>query len=491
MEPIILPLIAYKTQWIIYLLLVIFCSQSTAYANSINLPDIGLSANNIMTPQEERKIGESFMRHLRRSIKIIDDPEISEYINMLGYQLVASSDSPTEKYTFFIIEDPSINAFAAPGGYIGINSGLLLATQSESELAAVLAHEIAHITQRHLIRSLEKSGQMNLATVAAIIAAIALSSQDGQASQAVLMSTIAGQAQAQINFTRVHEKEADRVGMPLLARAGFDPRSMPLFFERLHQASRYYENSAPAFLQTHPVTLDRITDSRNRAVQYPKITKNKSHMYATMRNKLYTVTHADPKQAIDYFQAALKEKPTDENHYGYALALRSNGQYTESRAALKKLIEKEPHRISYLIALAQTENIEKKTNKALQIYKTALDFSPHNHPLTIYYSKVLLQSGQSKQARKILYEHAKRHPSDPLIYKLLARAESETGLLTEAHQSLATFFHLNGETRESIRHLEIAFKLTSTADIYQRLRIENRLKELKKEVKLEKEHKGH
>ncbi len=486
-----MPLRAYKAQWIISLLLAILCVPYTTHANSIDLPDIGLSANNIMTPQEERKIGESFMRHLRRSIKIIDDPEINEYINILGYRLVANSDSPTKKYTFFIIEDPGINAFAAPGGYIGINSGLLLATQSESELAAVLAHEIAHITQRHLIRSLEKSGQVNLATVAAIIAAIALSSQDGQASQAVLMSTIAGQAQAQINFTRIHEKEADRVGMPLLARAGFDPRSMPLFFERLHQASRYYENSAPAFLRTHPVTLDRITDSRNRAVQYPKITIDNSHMYATMRNKLYIATHTDARQTIDYFQTTLKEQPTHENRYGYALALRSNGQYAESYAELSKLIKEEPHRISYLIALAQTEIAEKKTDKALKIYKKALEFSPHNQPLTIYYSKALLQSGQSRQAREILYEHAKRHPNDPLIYKLLARAESETGLPTKAHQSLATFFYLNGETQESIRHLEIALRLNSNSDIYQRLRIENRLKELKKEIALEKEHKEH
>ncbi len=486
-----MPLKTYKKQWIGCLLFIILCLSQTSHAKSIDLPDIGLSANNIMTPQEERKIGESFMRHLRRSIKIIDDPEISEYINMLGYQLVANSDSPTEKYTFFIIEDPGINAFAAPGGYIGINSGLLLATQSESELAAVLAHEIAHITQRHLIRSLEKGGQMNLATVAAIIAAIALSTQSGQASQAILMSTIAGQAQAQINFTRANEKEADRVGMPLLARAGFDPRSMPLFFERLHQASRYYKNSAPAFLQTHPVTLDRITDSRNRAVQYPKMTTNNSHMYAAMRNKLYIATHTSPKQTIDYFQTAMKEQPTRENRYGYALALQSNNQYTESRTELNKLIKEEPHRISYLIALAQTESAEKKTGKALKIYKKALDFSPHNHALTVYYSKALLQSGQSKKAREILYEHTKRHTNNPLIYKLLARAESETGLPIKAHQSLATFFYLNGETRESIRHLEIALKLTPTSDTYQHLRIENRLKKLKKEVKLEKEHEEH
>ena len=486
-----MPLKSYKAQWIACLFLAILCSSYTTHANSIDLPDIGLSANNIMTPLEEKKIGESFMRHLRRSIKIIDDPEISEYINMLGYQLVANSDSPTQRYTFFIIEDPSINAFAAPGGYIGINSGLLLATKSESELAAVLAHEIAHITQRHLIRSLEKSGQINLATVAAIIAAIALSNQSGQASQAVLMSTIAGQAQAQINFTRAHEKEADRVGIPLLARAGFNPYSMPLFFERLHQASRYYENSAPAFLRTHPVTLDRITDSRNRAVQYPEITINNSHMYTMMRNKLYIATHTDPKLALDHFQKILKERPTHENRYGYALALHSNGQYAESRTELNKLIKEEPHRISYLIALAHTESAEKKVDKALDIYKKALDFSPHNHPLTIYYSKALLQSGQSKQARKILYEHAKRHPSNPLIYKLLARAESEAELPAQAHQSLATFFYLNGEIRESIRHLEIALKYTSTPDTFQRLRIKNRLKELKKEVELEKEHKEH
>ncbi len=463
-------------------LLAAICLPLTLNSTPIDLPEIGISANDIMTPKQEKEIGKTFMRHLRRSIKIVDDPEIDEYINTLGYRLVANSEDPSGKYIFFIIEDPSINAFAAPGGYIGINSGLLLATRSESELAAVLAHEIAHITQRHLIRSLEQSGKMSLASVAAIIAAIALSSQSNQASQAAIMATIAGQTQARINFTRTHEKEADRIGIPILARAGFDPYSMPLFFERMQQASRYYDSGAPAFMQTHPVTLNRIADSRNRAEQYPKTTIKSSHAYAIIRNKLYITSHPDPKQKLAYFQKAMQSNPNHADRYGLALALRENNRYQQSLKEFKELIKQEPHRLSYLIGLAQTELATGNTENALGIYQSALELAPHNHPLTIYYSRALLQAGKSGQAREILYEHARRRPDEPLIYKLLARAESESGLQPQAHQSLATLFYLNGETHEAIKHLEMALELLNPSDSYQRLRIENRLNKLKKEV---------
>ena len=221
----------------------------------------------LISPQQEYGIGQAFFWQLQQSVDLIDDPEVNSYLQTIGARLVSNSDTPSLPFTFFMVPDPSVNAFAAPGGFIGIHSGLLLTSQSEDEMASVLAHEITHVSQRHLLRGFEKSKQLNIAVIAGLIAAALLGASDATAGSAALLAVQAGGVQAQLDFSRAHESEADNLGMLILVRSGFDAQAMPTFFERLQRESRFYTGySVPEFLRTHPVTISRIADARGRAV---------------------------------------------------------------------------------------------------------------------------------------------------------------------------------------------------------------------------------
>ena len=233
---------------------------------NVELPDIASSAESLFTPVEEQRIGRAFMRSIRDSLPIIEDQLLSDYINALGQRLVSKLKTTPQNFYFFLVNQQEINAFAGPAGNIGVNSGLILATESESELAAVLAHEISHITQHHLARAFEDAGNLSIPTAALLLAAILLGATTGAgAGIAAAAGVQAAAIQHQLNFTRADEQEADTMGMKLLAAAGFDPHAMPAFFERLSQSSRLDENNAPEFLQTHPVTSNRIADAMGRS----------------------------------------------------------------------------------------------------------------------------------------------------------------------------------------------------------------------------------
>jgi len=451
---------------------------------AVDLPNMGDTSGAIVSPDEERHLGEELMRRIRQSLLLVEDPEVTEYIQSLGYQLVANSDTPTQDFTFFVINDNSINAFAAPGGFIGINSGLILAAESESELASVMAHEIVHITQRHLARAIEKANKMNLPATAALIAAIILAGKNTQVGQAALMTTMAGNTQNQLNFTRAHEQEADRLGMEILVNAGFNPQGMPMFFEKLQQASRFYDNRLPELLKTHPVTLSRIADSRNRAEQYPvkkKFTSNDA--YRLVQAKLRVLGSENPAVYIKNFENTTlkkgKDQATDYDYYGYALALLAANRYSEARTQIERLLTKEPEKIPYIIARAKLDMADKHLPEALQNLSAALDLYPHNHPLTVVYGNALLESGQAGAARILLKEHVRRIANDPTLYALLARAEVGAGYQADSHQSLAEYYYLSGEIHSAIEQLNIALRLTQNKDFYRTSRIEARLKQLK------------
>ena len=465
---------------------------------AVDLPNMGDTSGTLVSPDEERHLGEELMRRIRQSLLLVEDPEVAEYIQSLGYQLVANSDTPTQNFTFFVINDNSINAFAAPGGFIGINSGLILATESESELASVMAHEIVHVTQRHLARAIEKANKMNLPATAALIAAIILAGKNTQLGQAAIMTTMAGSTQNQLNFTRAHEQEADRLGMEILAKAGFNPQSMPTFFEKMQQASRFYDNRLPELLKTHPVTLSRIADSRNRAEQYPikkKFTGNDAYRF--VQTKLRVLSSGNPTAYIKDFENPSggnrptiknqgKDQAADHEHYGYALALLAANRYSDARTQIEKLLAKEPEKIPYIIALAKLDMADKHLSDALQNLSAALDLYPHNHPLTVVYATALLESGQAGAARILLKEHVRRISNDPALYALLARAELDADYKADSHQSLAEYYYLSGETHSAIEQLTIALRLTQNKDFYRTSRIEARLKQLQAYVAAEK-----
>lgn len=464
----------------IYVLSAVFwLNLPIASANNIQLPDIGDSAGALLSPDQERRIGIEFLRRIRLDFNLIDDPEVNEYIRSLGNRLAENSDNPVQHFTFFVIDDTRINAFAAPGGYIGINSGLITASESESELASVVSHEIAHVTQRHLARAVEAQGKLNIPALAGIIAAIIIGTQNSEAGQATLAASQAATLQAQLNFTRSNENEADSVGIQTLASSGLDPNAMASFFEHLQQASRYY-GRPPEFLSTHPVTTARIANARNRARSYPYRQVPENIDFHLVREKL-RLTDNNPQKAVKRYKALLKAEQylnRSAAQYAYSLALANAGQYEQALQTLKPLLKKNPERISYLIAKAQILFKSGATQSALSIYSNTLKNYPHDHVVTLNYAKALLQLGKAKQTRLLLHKQLAHRQADAEFYKLLSFTEGEAGYPLEAYQSLAEFHYLNGQTNAAIRQLDRALRIPSD-DFYTLEKIQARRDQFK------------
>lgn len=449
-------------------------------AQAVDLPSIGDPSERLITPDQERQLGEAFMRRLRLQVPFVDDPELDTYLNSLGNRLVANSDTPSQRFTFFIVKDNAINAFAAPGGFIGTHSALILAARNESELAGVLAHEIAHVTQKHLMRAYDSASRMSLPTAAAILAAILIGTQDGEAGQAAIMSVQAGSLQQQINFTRANETEADNIGMQILARSEFDPRGMPDFFERLYQSTRYYGDGLPPFLSTHPVTTERISESMARADQVrPHDIRDNLNFYLAQA-KLRVLVSSDPGQAVTYFRQTKTDPPIPAaaRDYGLALALARTGKYQEAADLLDRLAKADPDRLAYPLARAELDQTAGRNPAALERYRHLLDLYPANPVLIQSYADALLYGKRFAEAYRLI-DQARRQQqrSDPSLYLLSAKAATGMGRNADAHEAMAEYYYLNGQTLEAVEQLTLASK-SPGLDFYQASRIEARLQEL-------------
>ena len=453
--------------------------------SEIELPDIGGdSSQSVFSSTQEKEIGERFMRELRANVTVIDDPEVVEYIESLGYRLASNSGEETISFTFFVVESSLINAFAAPGGYIGINSGLITATQSESELAAVFAHEIAHVTQRHIARSVELQNRSSLPVMAGLIAAILIGTQNPQAGAGVAAAVQGGAVQALLDFTRANEQEADRVGIQTLAAAGLDPRAMPVFFERLQEASRYY-GTPPEFLSTHPVTTSRIAESQARAEQYPYRQYQDSVAYHLVRAKLKVREYDIAADAVVYFRETLEQgKAISElgASYGYALALVEDRQYAEARKVVEKLIEMEPERISFYRLLAELEKRSGNIEEALFIYEDNLELYPQDRSLIVGYAEALVEIGRPGATLKALDRYARSKPLDAHMYKIAALAHERLDNRRGSHAALSEHYYLLGNLSQAVHQLELALRAPGNDDYYVNARIQARLEQLKQEL---------
>ncbi len=460
----------------------------TMAASTQNLPDFGDSSGSVVSPDFERRLGKSIMRQVYQEPSVIRDPEVESYIQSIGYRLVSNSDDNQLPFTFFIINSPQINAFAAPGGVVGINSSVLINSRTESELAGVLAHEISHVTQRHMARSFEKASQMSMPMAAAMIGSILLAIANPEAGMAALAATQGIAMQSQINFTRANEEEADRIGMQLLARSDFDPFGMPGFFEQLQNASKYY-GRPPEFLSTHPLTNSRIADSIARAEKYPKKEYISSVNFKLIRAKLIVYAHGSPKEAAKYFEEKLNIDESKDKApllYGYALALTADNRYEKARQQLKLLLNEDEDNITYLIAAANLESSQNNYAAALGIYQEAYKFYPDYRPLVLGYTKTLLDSRQPSKARDILRKYNRYHEPDVYYYKLLAQAEAQTGHAADAEIAKAEHYYLAGDTKLAIDRLRYAQQKLQL-DFYQRERMSARQTQLEYEFELEKE----
>ena len=452
-------------------------------AETVALPDIGDSSATALTPADEKRIGQDMMRNIRQSGRLVEDPEVESYIQGLGYRLVSASDQGAAGFNFYVLNDPSINAFAMPGGYVVIHTGLILASRTESELAGVMAHEIAHVTQHHLARSYEKASQMNLPLTAAVIAAILLGASNPQMGQAALAASMAGGTQAQLDFTRANEREADRVGMQMLASSGMDPNGMPSFFERLQQEYRFASSGMPEFLSTHPVTLDRIADSRNRAAQYPHGLIADSENYHLIKARLRVLEDNDPPKLLKRIRSELDQGRYDNlaaERYAYALTLQRTHDYDKARAQLESLLRKDPGRIAYLLALAGVEADAGHAAAAKSIYRKGLDLYPDNELLTLGYAALLLQQGASRDAAKLLHDFTRGRTVPPHAYELLAEAENRNGNKGIAHIALADYYQALDEVPAAIDQLLLA-RRNIKQDFYHQSLIEAKLSQLREQ----------
>jgi predicted Zn-dependent protease len=448
------------------------------------LPDFGDAASTTLSLADEREIGAMFMRQIRAQLPVIDDPEIENYVQALGYSLVSSGDQASTDFYFFVIADPTINAFAIPGGYVGIHSGLITNTESESELASVIAHEIAHVTQRHIARSIADAENMQYATIAAVIAGLIIGTQNNQAGQAAIAGASAAGVQSQINFTRANEKEADRIGIGMLAKAGYDPRAMPAFFEKLDIASRYY-STPPEFLSTHPVTKSRIADSRGRAEQYPYKQFLDSVAYGLTRAKLRVLTSSDPARLLADYEAELKEDRKGDRSaalYGRALVLGRLGKDERASEELRKLVAAYPEQVRFRVALAKQALVTGNAKQALTIYEDAYGLFPDSEQLVRGYVDTLLRDGRGQKALAILDDYSQINVKDAALYRLEAEAYRQTGKVMDSRMALAEHYYLNGELDAAIHQLQLAANEPG-GDFYLNSRLDARLKALEAERK--------
>ena len=469
------------------LILLLLISNSAQAFNELDLPDIGDSSGSAISPEFERRLGLAFMRSVRQHATIVDDPEIESYIESIGYKLAANSDDNTLAFIFFVVDNPDINAFAAPGGVIGINSGTILNVQSESELAGVIAHEIAHVTQRHMARQFERAGQVSIPATAAMLGAILLAIANPQAGMAALAVVTGANVQSQINFTRANEVEADSVGIQLLARSGYDPQGMPSFFERLQQKSEFYQGNAPEFLRTHPLTSSRIADSKARASRYKHVDYVNTASYELVRSKLEVNSYKNAKDAVKTFKQRLANTPIEKKdpvRYGYVLALTKAGNYYLAREQLKALLSGDKENITYMLAAANIESEQRNYTAALGIFQKAYQLYPDYRPLVLAYAKTLLDSGQPSQARDLLHHYRRQQEPDPAYYDLLAQAEAQNGSMANSAIAKAEYFYLTGDTKLAIDRL-IYTQREGKLDYYQREKIIARISQLEYELELE------
>lgn len=455
-----------------------------ARANPINLPDLGDSSGAVISPTQERKLGEDLMRRARRSLAVLDDPEATTYLQGLGQRLVSHSDQPGTNFRFFLVNDPTINAFAIPGGFIGVHTGLLLAAENEAELASVLAHEIAHITQRHIPRMLAEE-QRTMPAMAALLAAVLLAGH-GNGGEAAIALSSATMAQKGLNFTRASEEEADRIGIALLAQSGFDPRAMPAFFERMQRINRLNESNLPEFLATHPVTTSRIADSRARAEQYTYRQVPDSVDFQLIRARLRADAPGDAADIARAFAANIAEGKSanmDAERYGYALALLRARQYDTARGIARKLADRAPDNTYYRMLQAEVEIASGHTDLGLQMYANAYKRYPSYYPLAIRYANALIRARHEREAEPIIRATIAQRPDDPSLYDLLSQAATANGKIPESHQALAEYYYLNGNLNGAIEQLQLASRYAGN-NFYLQSSLEARIQAIKEEVAL-------
>jgi len=446
------------------------------------LPELGDASQTVMSAQDERRIAKQILADVAISNQVLRDVEIVDYLKSLGDRLVRASDDKQQDFHFFVVKDLSINAFAMPGGVIGVHTGLFLASNSESELAGVVGHEIGHVTQHHLARMLAKQKTDTFKNIAGLAIAVLAARGNPQLANAALTASTAAGVQRQLDYSRAHEREADRVGLTVLDRAGFDPRGMPGFFAVLQRGSRFVEGSAPSFLRTHPLTTDRISDVENRVARMPYRQVASSQEYYYVRAKLRASNGSSPaaveqfKRNIDTGRFANKIA----EHYGLGVALLRKNRLDAARAEVRWL-EKNAAQSPFIDNLkARIEVAADNPKQAGQFYGQGLKRFPENRGLIYGYAEHLLASKQAKKTATFIKSKQPLYAADAYLYQLLAKSYYMQNKKLLRHQAQGEAYYRQYNLGRAVEQMTFAAQ-AKDGTFYQKSIAEARLKELKRQ----------
>lgn len=410
------------------------------------------------TPYSNKELDEleqDFVQLINQSNQIDRNPLATSYINRLGRQLAHFADIPSA--TFFIVKSSEINAFAGPGGYIGMNTQLILTTKNESELAGVMAHELAHVRLHHLYQLIEHEKQMQMPMLASMLASIALGAINPALGNGALMASMTGFSQDNINFIRANEKEADRIGIDMLVKAGFNPKGMASFFHKMQLNSRlYYTDNIPAILRTHPLDEERIAEAENRITRLPKQQTKNSLDYALFKELIRTHIITNPKTLLDYYQNKCKKETQIACQYGLSLSLINNNQASLALTKLAPLLAAHPNNIDLNISMAKAELLDGKTKQGLQRLANLTKNFPDNYAALMSYTQALLDSNHAEEATALLLKASRKFKQDLALCETLAHAQSKAKRKAYAYFTQAQCMRLQGREREAYQHLKIA-----------------------------------
>ncbi|MBV8876119.1 MAG: M48 family metallopeptidase [Gammaproteobacteria bacterium] len=452
----------------------------TAPAAGSDLPDLGSPAATVLSQSDEYRLGAMVAKELRDQNALIEDAEVSEYINNIGQRLASQSAMGGQNFHYFVIKETSINAFAVSGGYVFINAGLVLATSTESELAGVMAHETAHITQHHIARMLADQSKQSLTTVAALVGAILLGAiGGGQAAEGAIAATQGMAVQHQINFTRDNEWEADRVGIGYLAGAGFDPYGMGSMFETMAHHTGLAATYIPAMLIDHPMDSDRIAEQRARASQFPAIRAHDSMSYELIRERVRVLTATgDVDLAAQYAQKIAHGGNNLGNRYGEALALMNSNRADEAVKILSTLVQQHEDLTLLYAALGQAQTRAGNIKEALATFQRAEQLFPRNVPVTVRYAETLMAAGRPAEAHNMLLDLFNNVPPTPEQIRLTALAASAAGDAGDAYFYMGEYQIASGDLNLAAQQLQLALASPHITPI-QRQRYQARLEEVR------------
>ena len=430
-----------------------------------NLPSLGDRISGTVSLGQEYEMGQQFLRQLRRGVATIPDALLNTYLENVTYKLASRSQLQDHRLSFIIIDSQELNAFAAPGGIIGVNTGLFLNATTEDEFTSVMAHEIAHVSQRHFARSVDQAQAGRVGQVATLLASILVAAtSDAGHGQAAIAAAQGLAVDNQLRFSRSNETEADRVGQDTMYNAGFDPDAMASLFERLVAINRFGRRP-PEFLLTHPVTESRVADARARAGRYPARTYSDSLEYQLMRARV-VAHYAEDKEALvneyrELLEQSLSQFDQDANRYALAVAFWENQQYLEATRTLTPLLEKDPNRISYVVTQAEIYTRQNEPARAIQYLERHLEINPDNHPLTMAMADALEEARSYQAAAELLTQHAQVRSQDHNLWYQLAEIQGQAGNIGEVHKARAEYFLLVGDLRRAREQLQYAMRVES------------------------------